>query len=136
MELLVHGHVVAELFPHVLIHRLLEVPRLSRIEDLAEDVLPILRRLSLETDRLSKPSSDDFAEELIFDAIVEEDRAALDVEQVGEHLDEARQVELQSIVERDIASDVEKSQRVLDRLPCLQEEVVLSLAGAQDLGHG
>ena len=53
VELLIHGHVVTELFPHVFIHRLLEVPRLSRIEDLAEDVLPILRRLPLETDRLS-----------------------------------------------------------------------------------
>ena len=73
---------------------------------------------------------------MIFDAIVEEDRAALDVEQVGEHLNEARQVELQRIVERDVARDVEKPQRVLDRLPCLQEEVVLSLAGAQDLSHG
>ena len=53
VELLIHGHVVTELFPHVFIHCLLEVPRLSRIEDLAEDVLSVLRRLSLETDRLS-----------------------------------------------------------------------------------
>ena len=82
MKLLIHGHVVAELVPHIFLHRLLEVPCLPRIEDLAEDVLPTVGRLSLETYRLSKSSSDDFAEELVFDTVVEEDGAALDVEQV------------------------------------------------------
>ena len=53
VKLLVHSHVVAEFIPHVFIHHFFEVSSLSRIEDLAKDILPVLRRLSLETDRLS-----------------------------------------------------------------------------------
>ena len=71
MKLLVHGHVVTELFSNVFIHCFLKVSCLSCIEHLAEHVLPIIRCFPLEAHRLSKPARDHFTEQLIFDTIVE-----------------------------------------------------------------
>ena len=71
MKLLVHGDIViTKLFSHALIHSFLKVSRLSCIEDLAEYVLSVIWRLSLETHGLSESSRDHFTEQLIFDTIV------------------------------------------------------------------
>ena len=73
MQLLIHGHVVTELFSHSLIHRLLEMSSLSRIEYLTKDVLSIGWSLSRETYRLTKSPRNDLTEKLIFDAVIQED---------------------------------------------------------------
>ena len=68
MQLLVHGHVLAELIPHTLILCSFKVARLARIEHLTENVGVVA--LSLEADWLSQAPRNHFTEELIFDAIV------------------------------------------------------------------
>ena len=82
MKLLVHGHVISEFISHVFIHSFLEVSRLSCIEYLTEHVLPIIWRFPLETHRLPQPACNHFAEQLIFDTIVKENRATFDVKQI------------------------------------------------------
>ena len=77
MQLLIHGHIVAKLFPDILILCTLEMASLSRVKDLAEHIRPFT--VSLEANWLSKAASDNFAEELVLDAIVEEHRAAFNI---------------------------------------------------------
>ena len=109
------------------------MPSLACVEDLAEHI--VVFRLTREGQRLAKAACDHFAEELIFEAIVQEDRASFDIEQVREHLYEARQVELERVVEGDVPCDEEQAERVLDGLSGLQEEVVLSLPRPEHLCH-
>ena len=71
VQLLVHRHVITQLVSDILVLRPLEMPRLPSVEDLAEDVGAI--GLALEGERLAQPASDDLAEQLVFDAIIEED---------------------------------------------------------------
>ena len=54
------------------------MPGLTCVEDLAEDVWLIT--LSLEAHWLTQATCDDLAEKLVFDTIVEEDRASFHVE--------------------------------------------------------
>ena len=136
MKLLVHRHVVTELFSYIFIHCFLKVSCLSCIEHLAEYVLPIIRSFPLEAHRLSEPTRDHFTKQLIFDPIVEENGATFDIKQVGEHLHETGQVKFQRIVEGYVSSDVEQSQSVLNGLARLQEKVIFSLPGAKHLSHG
>ena len=92
MQLLIHGHVLAKLIPHTLILCSFKVTRLARVEHLTENVRVVA--LSLEADWLSQAPRNHFTEELIFDTVVQEDRAALDVQQVRKHLYQPRQVKL------------------------------------------
>ena len=97
VQLLVHGHVVTKLILDRLILRSLKVTSLTSIEDLTKHIWSL--RFARERQRLAEPARNNFAEKLVLDAVVEEDRAALNVKQVAEHLDEARQVELKRVVE-------------------------------------
>ena len=71
VQLLIHGEILAKLFTHRLVLCALEVPRLTRIEYLAEDVGAVA--FALETHWLAQTAGDDLAKELVFDAVVEED---------------------------------------------------------------
>ena len=77
MQLLVHRHVLAELIPHIIILSSFEVTRLARVKHLTENVGIIA--LSLEADWFSQAPRNNFTEKLIFDTVIQEDRAALDV---------------------------------------------------------
>lgn len=133
MQLLVHCHVVPKLVSDRLILRPLEVPGLTSVENLAEHI--VVFGLTWERQRLAKAASDNLAEQLILQAIVKEHRASLNIEQVGKHLYQAWQVELERVVERNVPRDKEQAKRVLNCLSCLQEEVVLGLPRAKYLGH-
>jgi hypothetical protein len=60
--------------------------RLTRIKYSGEDV----GFVSVERDGLSKTACDDFTIKLVFDAIIEEYRAALNFDEVTQHFDETR----------------------------------------------
>ena len=105
MQLLVHSHVFAKLISDVLVLGSLEMSGLSRVEYLTQHIW--LVTFSLEAHRLSQSASDDFAEKLILDSIVEEYRAALNVEQIGKHFNQTWQIELKRIIKRYISSDIE-----------------------------
>ena len=109
------------------------MPGLTSVENLAEHI--VVFGLTWERQRLAKAASDNLAEELILQAIVKEHRASLNIEQVGKHLDQAWQVELERVVERNVPRDKEQAKCVLNCLSCLQEEVVLGLPRAKYLGH-
>ena len=78
MQFLIHGHVITKLFTNRLVLSSFEMPGLTCVEDLAEDVWLIT--LSLEAHWLTQATCDDLAKQLVFDTIVEEDRASFNVE--------------------------------------------------------
>ena len=80
MQLLIHGHVLSKFIPHIIILSSFKVPSLASIKHLAEYVGIVA--LSLEADWLSQAPCNNFTEKLIFDTIVQEDRAALYIQQV------------------------------------------------------
>ena len=82
---------------------------LSGIKHLWEDI----RFVSLECYGFSKSSSNDFAVELVFHSIIEENGASLNLKQITEHFDQSWQVELNVIIKANISCDVEKSNGVL-----------------------
>ena len=83
MQLLIHSHVLTKFIPHTIILSSFEVTSLASVEYLAEDVGIIA--FSLEAYWLAQAPRDNFAEKLIFDTIVQEDRAAFHIQQVRKH---------------------------------------------------
>ena len=69
---------------------------------------------AVEGNRLTKAASYYFAIKLIFYAIVQEDRSPLDLNQVRDQLDEARQVKFDLVVEADVLGDEKESEGVLE----------------------
>ena len=121
MQFLIDRGVSAKLLPSLGRSAILDVAELAGIENSSKDA----GRLSFERNRFSEPPGDDLAVELVLDAVVEEDGTAFDLEQVAEHLDEAREVELDVVVEGDVLGDEEQGQGVLESPSGLEVEVVL-----------
>lgn len=71
VQLLVHCHVVAQLFSNTLVLCAFEMPGLSSVENLAENIRT-LALLSWETDWLTQSACDHFAEQLVLNAVIEE----------------------------------------------------------------
>ena len=80
MQLLIHRHVFTKFLPNIFILRSLKVPSLPRVEHLAEDIWLIT--LTLEANRFTQSTCNDFAEQLVFDSIVKEDGAPFYIEQI------------------------------------------------------
>lgn len=121
MQFLIDRGVSAKLLPSLGRSAILDVAELAGIENSSKDAW----RLSFERNRFSEPPGDDLAVELVLDAVVEEDGTAFDLEQVAEHLDEAREVELDVVVEGDVLGDEEQGEGVLESPSGLEVEVVL-----------
>ena len=95
VEFLIHSVIFFELSLHALQVGPLVVFWLSRVENTADYVVAASR----EADRISQAPSYYFAEQLVLDSIVKENRTTFNIHEVGEHLYQPRQVELKTVVE-------------------------------------
>ena len=108
----IDSNVVAKFFADVFTLHLAEVLGLPGVEDAADYVVGF----PLERDWLAETACYHLAEEVIFEPVIQKDRAPFHIEEVRQNFDQAWQVELKLVVEADVLGDVKQCQSVLDSL--------------------
>ena len=105
MQLLIKILIFTHLLNRLWSLTILDINWLAKVEHLAQYIW----LLSIKLYRFSQPTSYDLAVQLIFDAIVQEDAAPFDFQEVGDQLNESWQIVLYVVVEGDVLGYEEES---------------------------